>query len=75
MIMGVSARVVPALRGIHPSALGSLMDPFLLVKTGCLLRVSLQTLTDWHPVFFAVVGLSGLFELADLAWGAGKCCD
>ncbi|GAB3140746.1 hypothetical protein GCM10027290_12070 [Micromonospora sonneratiae] len=68
MIMGVSARVVPTLRGIPPRSLGSLMGPFLLVNTGCLLRVSLQTLTDWHPVFFAVVGVSGLFELTGLAW-------
>lgn len=68
MIMGVSARVVPALRGIHPAALGSLMGPFVLVNTGCFLRVSLQTLTDWHPFFFAVVGVSGLLELTGLAW-------
>lgn len=68
MIMGMSSRVVPTLRGIHPGALGSLMGPFLLVNTGCLLRVSLQTLTDWHPVFFALVGVSSLFELTGLAW-------
>jgi uncharacterized protein involved in response to NO len=72
MIMGVSARVVPTLRGVHPKALGSLMGPFLLVNTGCLLRVSLQTLTDWHPVFFAAVGVSGLFELTGLAWWGGE---
>lgn len=68
MIMGISARVIPALRGIHPGGLPSLTGPFVLVNTGCLLRVSLQTLTDVHPAFFAVVGMSGLFELAGLAW-------
>lgn len=68
MIMGISARVVPTLRGIHPHTLPALTGPFILVNTGCFLRVSLQTLTDWHPFFFAVVGISGLFELTGLAW-------
>ena len=31
-------------------------------------RVSLQALTDWHPLFFGVVGVSGILELAGLAW-------
>jgi len=35
---------------------------------GCLLRVTLQALTDVHPGFFAVVGVSGILELAALAW-------
>ncbi|MFI8093027.1 hypothetical protein ACIF9R_32730 [Streptomyces sp. NPDC086080] len=68
MIMGISARVVPALRGIQPGTLGSLTGPFILLNTGCALRVSLQTLTDWHPFFFSVVGISGLLELTALAW-------
>src|SRR5690606_32741394 len=42
--------------------------PFVLINLGCFLRVSLQTLTDWHPGFFAVVGVSGLLEVTALAW-------
>lgn len=72
MIMGVAARVVPTLRGIDPRRLPALWGPFLLVNTGCTLRVVLQVLTDWNPVFFAVVGVSGVLEVAGLAWwGAG----
>ncbi|MEU4685370.1 NnrS family protein [Streptomyces xinghaiensis] len=68
MIMGVAARVAPALRGIHSGTPGSLTGPFVLINVGCALRVSLQILTDWHPFFFAVVGVSGLLELAALVW-------
>lgn len=68
MIMGVAAKVVPTLNGIDPRTLNSLWGPFLLVNAGCALRVSLQTLTDWHPAFFGVVGVSGLLELAGLTW-------
>ncbi|MCC5033825.1 hypothetical protein DMH02_011460 [Streptomyces sp. WAC 00631] len=68
MIMGVAARVAPTLRGIHPGTLNSLTGPFVLINVGCALRVSLQTLTDRHPFSFAVVGVSGLLELAALVW-------
>ncbi|UXY32223.1 NnrS family protein [Streptomyces sp. HUAS TT20] len=68
MITGIAARVAPTLRGIHPRTLGSLTGPFVLLNTGCALRVILQTLTDWHPFFFSVVGISGLLELTALAW-------
>jgi len=44
------------------------MGPFVLVNVGCFLRVTLQALTDLHPAFFAVVGTSGVLELAALAW-------
>jgi hypothetical protein len=68
MIMGVVAHIVPALRRVSRGALPTLRGPFLLVNLGCLLRVALQALTDIHPGFFAVVGVSGLLELAALAW-------
>ncbi len=68
MIMGVAAKVVPTLNGIDPRKLSALWGPFTLVNLGCLLRVSLQTLTDWHPLFFNVVGISGVLELTGLAW-------
>ncbi len=68
MIMGVAAKVVPTLTGHDPRSLTRLWGPFVLVNVGCLLRVCLQTLTDWHPAFFGLVGFSGVLELAGLTW-------
>jgi hypothetical protein len=72
MIMGVAAKVVPTLNGRDTRQLTALWGPFLLVNIGCFLRVSLQAMTDLDPRFFAVVGMSGILEVAGLAWwGAG----
>lgn len=68
MIMGIAAKVVPTLNGVDVRKLSPLWGPFVLVNVGCFLRVSLQTLTDWHPLFFAVVGVSGVLEVTGLAW-------
>lgn len=71
MIMGVSVKVVPMFRGVAMDRLTPLWGPFILVNTGCLLRVSLQTLTDWHDLFFMLVGISGVLEVMGLALWAG----
>lgn len=71
MIMGMAARVAAMHAGVAPPERASLMGPFVLINLGCFLRVSLQTLTDWHPAFFAVVGISGLLEVTALAWWGG----
>lgn len=72
MIMGFAAKVVPTLNGVDTRRLSGLWGPFLLVNVGCFLRVSVQSLTDWHPLFFAFIGISGTLEVAGLAWwGAG----
>lgn len=68
MIMGMAGKVVPTLNGIDPRTLPALWGPFILINVGCFLRVSLQTLTDWHPGFFAAVGVSGTLEVTALAW-------
>ena len=68
MIMGIAAYVVPTLRRRDRAALPDLVGPFVLINLGCLLRVTLQALTDVHPVFFAVVGVSGVLELTALCW-------
>jgi hypothetical protein len=68
MIMGIAARVVLDLRRRALADLPALVGPFVLVNAGCFLRVSLQALTDVHPAFFAVVGVSGVLELGALAW-------
>jgi hypothetical protein len=70
MILGMSARFVPPIRGIATSGLSQLWGPFFLVNIGCLLRVSMQTLTDWYSPVYAVIGISALFEIAGLIWWA-----
>jgi len=47
-------------------SLPPLRGTFWLLNTGCLLRVVLQSLTDVHPVFFRLVGISGVVELSAL---------
>jgi hypothetical protein len=68
MIMGMAAKVVATLNGRDARKLSSLWGPFILVNVGCFLRVTTQTLTDWHHGFFAIVGVSGMLEVTGLAW-------
>src|SRR5262249_15641666 len=70
MIVGVAAKVVPTLNGVEVRRLSPLWGPFFLINLGCALRVTTQTLTDFHTIGFAVVGVSGLLEVTGLAlWG------
>lgn len=70
MIVGVAAKVVPTLNGIPSRRLTALWGPFVLINTGCALRVTGQTLTDFTAAAFPIAGVSGLLELAGLAlWG------
>lgn len=70
MIMGFASRVVPTLAGIDLKTLPALWLPFWLVNVGCFLRVSTQTLTDWYPASYTVIGVSGTLEVIGLAiWG------
>jgi hypothetical protein len=70
MIMGVAARMVPEFQGIRVDGLPRLWMPFLLVNTGCAIRVISQTWTDFAAPAFAATGVSGLLELTGLAiWG------
>jgi hypothetical protein len=70
MIMGVSAKVVPTLGGIDVHELSPLWLPLILLNVGCSLRVTTQILTDFTPVAFSIMGMSGLLELAAFAfWG------
>lgn len=71
MIVGVAAKVVPTLNGVAANRLPGLWLPFVLINTGCTLRVVGQTLTDFTPRAFALAGVSGLLEVSGLAiWGA-----
>ena len=49
MIVGVASKVVPTLNGVPASALPPLWLPFLLINTGCAVRVLFQILTDFAP--------------------------
>lgn len=70
MIMGIGAKVIPALGGVAHSSLSGLWVPFVLVNTGCALRVGLQPLTDGQPWVFRILGISGTLEVLGLAvWG------
>ncbi len=66
MIVGVAARVVPTLNGVDPRQLSKLWGPFLLLNTGCALRVCGQLLTDFVPAAFPITGLSGILEVLGL---------
>lgn len=70
MILGVGSKVVPILLGRSPSQLGTLAAPFVLVNLGCLLRVGLQTASDFTAGAFRLVGISGLLEVTGIGvWG------
>jgi hypothetical protein len=71
MIVGVSSKVVPVLRGADPRQLTGLWVPFALINLGCTLRVVGQTATDWTGWVFPLAGVSGVLEVTGLAvWGA-----
>ena len=71
MIVGVSSKVVPVLRGADPRQLTGLWIPFALLNLGCALRVVGQTATDWADWVFPLAGVSGALEVTGLAvWGA-----
>jgi hypothetical protein len=70
MIVGVAAKVVPTLNGVDVHALRPLWLPYVLINSGCMLRVVAQALTDFTPSSFPLAGLSGLLEVTGLAlWG------
>jgi hypothetical protein len=68
MIMGMASKIVPILNGVDADTLPSLRGPFLLINAGCLLRVVLQTMTDWSGAVYPLLGVSGTLEVAGLAW-------
>lgn len=70
MIVGVSAKIVPTLKGVDVHGLSGLWVPFILINTGCSMRVTFQILTDFQDAAFPIAGVSGLLEVTGLAvWG------
>jgi hypothetical protein len=70
MIMGMGAKLVAEFKGLDPHRLPRLWGPFLLVNAGCLLRVGVQIATDWIPIAFPFIAISGALEWTGLAWWA-----
>ena len=68
MLMGLGAKLVPLWRGVEPHGLSPLWGPFILINLGCLLRISMQTASDFVPAAFAIIGFSGVLEMAALGW-------
>ncbi len=70
-ILGVGAKVVATLNGLDAAKLSKLWVPFVLINTGCLMRVSNQVVTDFLPLSFNTLGVSGTLEVAALTlWAA-----
>ncbi|OWY72773.1 hypothetical protein B7486_00050 [cyanobacterium TDX16] len=70
MIMGMAAKVVPTLNGVDIRRLRPLWLPFILVNTGCAMRVTFQIATDFAEWAYPIAGISGLFEVTGIAvWG------
>lgn len=74
MILGVSAKVVPTLAGADAAKLTALWPTYVLVNTGCAMRVFFQILTDLPSMkefAYPVAGISGVLEVTGIAlWGA-----
>jgi hypothetical protein len=70
MILGMAAKIVPTLNGVDIRHMRSLWIPFLLVNTGCFMRVFFQIATDFADWAFPITGVSGLLEVTGIAiWG------
>ncbi|NUO09553.1 MAG: DUF1858 domain-containing protein [Candidatus Brocadia sp.] len=69
MIIGYASKMIPTFKGIDMYSLKLSNTTFILLNTGCFLRVFSQILvgtSGGKPVFYAVMGSSGWFELAAL---------
>ena len=70
MIVGVSSKVVPMLAGVELRRTRSLWPTFILLNLGNITRVSFQIATDFSPVAYKVMGISGFIEVVGLTlWG------
>jgi hypothetical protein len=70
MIVGVAAKVVPTLNGVDVRRLSALWLPFVLINSGCAIRVLGQVSTDFTADAFLYAGVSGCLEVIGLTlWG------
>jgi hypothetical protein len=71
MILGVGAHVVARMRDLDESILKSLWPAFLLLNVGNTGRVALEIATDFTPLAFRPMGITGFIELVGLSlWAA-----
>lgn len=66
MIIGYASKMIPTFKGIDMYSLKLSNLTFILLNTGCFLRVFSQILVGINekPLFYAVMGSSGWFEVA-----------
>lgn len=66
MIIGYASKMIPTFKGIDMYSLKLSNLTFVLLNTGCFLRVFSQILVGVNekPLFYAVMGSSGWFEVA-----------
>ncbi len=70
MIIGYASKMVPTFKGIDMYSLRLSNLTFILLNAGCFLRVFAQILvgtSEGMPVFYAIMGSSGWFEVAALS--------
>ncbi len=70
MVMGVTSKIVPTLRGRDTHRLNALWLPFALIVVGNAMRVSAEVITDFTPRVFFLTGIGSVFVfVAMLTWG------
>lgn len=67
MIVGVGLHVVSRMNGVDDHRLPTLWSVFWLLNLGNAARVSLEVATDYTPMAFAPMGVTGFIELTGLA--------
>jgi len=68
MIIGYASKMIPTFKGINMYSIRLSNITFILLNTGCFLRVFSQILvgTSGRTIFYGTMGTSGWFELAAL---------
>lgn len=70
MIVGVSSRVVPTLFGVNLRRSNSLWPTFFLLNIGNATRIVAEIATDFTPVAYPLMGMTGFIEVFALSlWG------
>ncbi len=69
MIIGYASKMIPTFKGIDMHSLKLSNMTFILLNTGCFLRVFSQMMVgiSEKPLFYGIMGTSGWFELAALS--------
>lgn len=69
MIIGYASKMIPTFKGINMHSIRLSNITFILLNTGCFLRVFSQIMVGIHgkTVFYVTMGTSGWFELAALS--------